>query len=808
MLGFLIPADVRRSFTWARSLSSSSRTEVPPQSASVQVDRAGAARSYHGLPKALVSRPMTSGTRLRSRTATVAVAVALVAGTAVLVPAATAHATNGARSTAAASHGASGAAGAAPAYTFHDLGTTDAVGYPLAISDTGAVALSYGVWSKGVFTKPPVPGPNSANTQLSDISPDGVAVGTAGDPGSCAICFAFSWDQRHGSAPQYYGPYPDLYNSNSQLCGAVGAITIDATDEVGGTISYVNHLQNPPHAVCTAGDTTQAGFIAASPGSADTHLDDFSFIRDLKPLWALGAGPTGLTVLYDRTHGTATQLTTLDMNSFYKTHELAFDGGLIAGLNPSEAPQYRAPDGTLTALKAPAGDSTPLEANAINDGHEIVGASSQYVLLWPTPSSVPVTLDSNPAVPAADTLLEADAISNEGDIAGTFVGADDVTHAYVLSVATNLEASIALTNPDASPFTGAGSKVGDTLIATVTLTNSSPTFAVTGLTANPALTVAPSADLQLQSGPVPAVPTSLAATAHATYVMTYKIAALGAATLSVAASGTQNTLPASASASVVAHLGQVSVGQGDVSERRGRTDTRRDNQDGRHGLGRGTPGPDRGRDREERGHGPAGQRRVQRPAGRLVPLVGRGPADGAGDGDVGADATHALGNLAVGATVVRKYGLHVTNNGVFDLDSQVTSGDHGGAGTNVSFGVGTLTANPTAILFLSLHPVTDVSKLLKPGLAGARRRTTREPQPDPVDRPHPGRAHSPGRGQRRRRRDHRRVGVRTPRRGTGAALGGDPPGDHCRSRRRDRHRAGGGNARNGDLRPHGLPHRE
>jgi hypothetical protein len=82
----------------------------------------------------------------------------------------------------------------------------------------------------------------------------------------------------------------------------------------------------------------------------------------------------------------------------------------------------------------------------------------------------------------------------------------------------------------------------------------------------------------------------------------------------------------------------------------------------------------------------------------------------------GPTGTSTLSPLAPGATATRKYGLHLTNNGVFDLSSQLTSSDDGLTGhTNVSGGLGTLTANPTAILFLRLHAVTDVTGLLTPG---------------------------------------------------------------------------------------------
>ena len=67
----------------------------------------------------------------------------------------------------------------------------------------------------------------------------------------------------------------------------------------------------------------------------------------------------------------------------------------------------------------------------------------------------------------------------------------------------------------------------------------------------------------------------------------------------------------------------------------------------------------------------------------------------------------ALASLAPGQQVTEDYDLHVTNNGVFDVSSQVLSVDAGGTATNVSTGLGTITVNPTALLVLSLHRASD-----------------------------------------------------------------------------------------------------
>lgn len=434
----------------------------------------------------------------------------------------------------------------------------------------------------------------------------------------------------------------------------------------------------------------------------------------LAPTFALGFSDANETTA--RLNRTTSAVTTFPTLYLLRTRNeaLASDGAFVAGQSsPASGTKYVSPAGAISDLST-TGVVGHTAAHAINDSHMIIGDGGQGGLLWPTPTSDPVILNNLPGIPSSQPIASADYIGNRGDIAGTMdpgTGSND--DVFVLSVGTSLTASIALTNADGSPFTGAGAKIGDMLKATVTLQNTSQNRPVTGLTVDPALVVSPSGSLTLTDGPTPAVPSSLAPGASASYVMTYTISAKGTATLSVTANGTQNSLAASATASVLAHLGQpISVSV--TFEQNGMaipnntvkladTDTGEVPQD----LTAVVTLKNITTVQQDNVHfngNPVPSFHTASQALPKVPLsVTSGPT-----GDV-------LSSLAPGQTATVRYVLHVSNNGVFDVAVQVLSGDAGGTRTLVSPGLGTLTANPTALLSLTLHPVTDVSGLVTPG---------------------------------------------------------------------------------------------
>ena len=588
-----------------------------------------------------------------------------------------------------------------PAYSFAEIGKIDTIGGPVGVSDDGTVATSYGVWSKGTFVNAPV-GPSDGGA-LRAISPSGLVLGVSGQAICGRACF-FTWDPKTGTITPY-PVVPEGLDPSGAPCGGFGATMLDSANEAGGALAYLN-ASHHPH--CTAGDTTTIGAYVPAPGGQPVRIPQLYKAFSLAPGFALGLGTDQTTTtLLNRATGATTRFPTLELDQT-GFERLASDGAFVA-TGKDFSPDYVSPTGVITAL-APGRGQTYV--TAINDGHASVGIdTSDGGVLWPTPTSAPVELNSllGAGIPPGDDLSDARYIGNRGDIVGTS-GTSANDSVYVLSVAPSLTASIAVTNADGSPFTGAGTKIGDTLKATVTLTNASATQPVTGLTVTPPLSVSPASSLQATGGPAPAPPTDLAAGATAQYRMTYTIMGKGTATLSLTANGTQNGHGISADASTVAHLGQpISVS---IAFKKDGTSL----QDNTFKLA----DDDNGEIPQVvtavltlKNESPAKQDHVSF-NGPLIPsfhtaaqalptnpvTVTAGPAAAAG---APGPYTTDLPDLAPGATVQRTYTLLVRKNGVFDVSSQVLSADEGGTGTNVSTGLGTLTADPTALVLLSLH---------------------------------------------------------------------------------------------------------
>ena len=393
--------------------------------------------------------------------------------------------------------------------------------------------------------------------------------------------------------------------------------------------------------------------------------------------------------------------------------------GTVVGVEPGppQLPAY-ANNGTCTALPLLAGDASG-SAAAINDQGVIVGRSGPpgngVAVKW-SPDGSTVT-DLNTFLPANSgwTLEDALDINSKGQILG--IGSLDGNQTYfVLDAASDLSASVVLTGSDGQPFTGGASSVGKTLAATVTLSEAATAPApITGITLTPpsGLAVSPASALTYVSGPTPTPPTTLSPGQSKQYVVVYTVASVGTAKLSVAASGNENGAPAIAQASAVAHLGQpISVSVAFTQKglpvvnntvKMADTDTGEAPQD-LTAVVTLTNISSVQQDNVHFNGTPTLSFHTSTQALPVIPLsVTSGPTG------------NALSTLAPGQTAREEYVLHLTNNGVFDFGVQVLSGDDGGTGTNVSTGLGTLTANPTALLALSLHPVTDVSKLLTPG---------------------------------------------------------------------------------------------
>jgi len=280
----------------------------------------------------------------------------------------------------------------------------------------------------------------------------------------------------------------------------------------------------------------------------------------------------------------------------------------------------------------------------------------------------------------------------------------------------DLTASIALTGADGQPFTGGASSVGQTLRAVVTLSATSASSDVTGITADPPMSVAPPAALSLVSGPTPPVPTTVAKGATAQYVMTYTVQSPGRATLSVHVTGSEGANPQTADSSVVANLGQP-LAVALAFSRAGKD------------LGAGTPAntfrmtdTDTGPVAEDVSatvsvHNVTGdvQHHVTlQPLDLLVvdpkaahnpfPLtVTAGPTPAAEVGDLAADATVQL-----------TYTLHLTNNGDFRVRQLVTSGADG-APTQVSTGESVLHARPQHLLRLAAELTRATPRLIVTG---------------------------------------------------------------------------------------------
>ena len=629
---------------------------------------------------------------------------------------------------------AGSAAAAQTPGTFTDLGTD--LGTPKALSATDEVLGDTSVWRDGQLITPAnVAGASSDMPAMTmrDMSPDGVVVGWAYEPGDLET-HSVIWNQRTSMVPVFYSPFADAQQNScntAQNTGSDIAISIDSSDEAGGLEQY-NSATGSAQQPCDA----HAVVFTAGLGGSDQTLTDFGNVsgtatfESLQPRWAV-ASTFGLSYLIARPGGSFITLPDPvdgQRAEYGGSHVLAPDGSTIS--DGSDA--FQTSTGAVTPLAVPsgaqAGQTVPL---AINASHEIVGqemdtSGNLHALLWTSPTAQPVDMSTLPGVPTGWTLTNATAINDQGDIAGTATDANGIVHAYLMSVVPpDLSASIVLTDAKGRPFTGPGAP-GTTLVATVTLAAAATAKApITGITVDPGgITVSPSNALTYVSG-APSGPVSLNPGQSTSYSITYTIASRGQANLSVNADGTENGLPESASASVIAHLVQpfaiavsftqngtdlaasplgantIKLGDNDAGEIPQTvtavvklTNVSQTKQD--HPVFYGTPSVS-----------------FHDAAHATPPLpfgVTAGPT-------YPAPAT-ALPDLAPGASTTATYTLTVDHNGIADFSPSVLSTDDGTNDNNLSSGTSALTALPTAILWLTLKPSGALQGLIPAGTGG------------------------------------------------------------------------------------------
>jgi hypothetical protein len=386
-------------------------------------------------------------------------------------------------------------------------------------------------------------------------------------------------------------------------------------------------------------------------------------------------------------------------------HELNNNGDVI-GLSGGE-PAIELANGTVKVLPLlNAGDTaTP---SAINDSDEVVGEECTPApqtctgVAWIGGQVMSIASMINGAVP---TFIYPVDVNSGGSILSQD-GHNGSSGDYLLEPMPHFNASIVLTGANGQPFSGGSSAVGQTLTATVTLSNTSATDSITGITVDPPLLVSPAATLTLLSGPTPAPPTALASGASASYALTYTVNTPGIAKLSVSASGTEGDAPATADAQTIAHLGQpiqVSVTF----------------------LQNGTPIPNNTIKLADTDDGEVPQDLTAQVTLKNISQIQQDNVTFNGGLTASFHSAQTalptvpvtttaspspppvIASIAPGATAKQLFNVHVTNNGVFDLSAQVTSGDDGASTTEVSSGLGTLTANPTALLYVDLTPSMD-----------------------------------------------------------------------------------------------------
>src|SRR5579863_1855704 len=294
------------------------------------------------------------------------------------------------------------------------------------------------------------------------------------------------------------------------------------------------------------------------------------------------------------------------------------------------------------------------------------------------------------------------------------------------SSADPLTASISVAGASGAPVTAQQAVVGMTVVATVTLSvSASATGPVTGVTAKPAVATSPGTVLTPEGGPSPPLPGggfTIAPGQSKTYKQTFKLVVVGTVNLSVKAIGrAANGDAVRATGQVTARLGQpLTI-----------TINWLKNDKALSTVVNGKPVADTLRladgDKAEVPDDVTAQVVVKNTskvtqdnvafngvppfsfatkaqAVRTLPLAVTAVAGLALD-DPQAPAALKIGTLAPGQSAKVNFTVHVVNNGSFRFSPQVLSVSRGASATNISEGQSTLTVLPTALLWLSLHPL-------------------------------------------------------------------------------------------------------
>lgn len=455
------------------------------------------------------------------------------------------------------------AARAAGAATFTDIGSEDTDGGVVGVDNAGDVLTSNGAWHNGTFN-PIGPNTDSSTFTLTDLGPDGTAVGYGFPDASGHSGY---WKLAAGTSPTYW---PRLAQESRGTCGYGEdlAETVSSAGVVAGQSNF--NERNPDSYGCDEGADVY-GFTAPEDGSSLTPISQLSGVTSIAPGWAVGSNSTGSAEeLINLGNGATVPLTA--MVNIGGKHAVSAAGTVI-GSSGSSAPYqayYSLQGATPVPLALPADQivGRPSGARAINDKGQIVGYytsshTGSTALYWPSATDDPIKVDDSPNLPAGWSMDELSAISQNGLVAGDAFAPDGTIHDIVMTVGpgNDLAATVKLTGANGKPITGAASDIGQSVTATVTLSAASTASApITGVVADPPLSVQPSADLTLVGGPTPTPPKdgyTLAPGASTTYSETFTIAsATGTATLSVSAAGMEGVYQQSATAQAVAHLGQ------------------------------------------------------------------------------------------------------------------------------------------------------------------------------------------------------------------------------------------------------------
>ena len=290
-----------------------------------------------------------------------------------------------------------------------------------------------------------------------------------------------------------------------------------------------------------------------------------------------------------------------------------------------------------------------------------------------------------------------------------------------------LSASVTVASASGAPVTAQQAVVGVTIVATVTLSvSATATGPVTGVRAAPPVSLSPGTVLSPLGGPSPPVPPdgfTISPGQSTKYKQKFKLVVVGTVKLSVKAKGTAaNGDAVSASGSVTARLGQpltitINWLKGDkalstVVNDKVVADTLRLADGDKAEI------PDDvtaqvvvkntskvAQDNVAFNGVPPFSFATKAQAVRTLPVAVTAVNAIALSNSKEAAEALKIGTLAPGQSAKVTFAVHVVNNGSFRLSPQVLSSTRGANATNVSEGTSTLTVLPTALLWLSLHPL-------------------------------------------------------------------------------------------------------